>query len=199
MFPHEASIKKALPWDTALGLSKGVMGTSRLNSFKTLSSNRALGPDTLSQILCGVSDSFSNFWQLAFGSLGYLCKRTILANVPMNSDVADKNKSWKQWWNSSIKDSLAYLKFVLGNSYVEVPCGQHPEREEAQGLMCVCWTPGSGGTKINKPQDLPSSNSHSSRGDWRKSKHSSKIINWNLYKHSSSEEDGVIYLKALLE
>lgn len=41
-FPHEASRKKALPWNTALGLSKGVMGTSRLNSFKTLSS-RALG------------------------------------------------------------------------------------------------------------------------------------------------------------
>ena len=123
------------------------------------------------------SGSFSNFWQLAFGSSGYPRKRTSLANVPMNSDVTDKNKSWKQWWNSSIKDSLAYLKFLLGNSYVEVPCGQHPEREEAQDLMCVCWTPGSGGTKINKPQDLPSSNSHSSRGDWHKSKHSSKIIN----------------------
>ena len=88
------------------------------------------------------------------------------------------------------KDSLAYLKFLLGNSYVEVPCGQHPEQEEAQGLICICWIPGSGGTRINKPQDLPSSNSQSSRGDWHTQKISSKIINWNLYKHSSSKEEG---------
>ena len=101
LFPREASIKKALPWNTALGLSKGVMGTNRLNYFKTLSSNRALGPGTLSQILRGVSDSFSYFWQSAFGSSGYPCKRMNLANVPVNSDIADKNKSWKQWWNAA--------------------------------------------------------------------------------------------------
>lgn len=45
--------------------------------------------------------TFSYFWQSAFGSSGYPCQRMNLANVRMNSDIADKNKSWKQWWNSA--------------------------------------------------------------------------------------------------
>lgn len=117
--------EKALPQDTVWGLSKEILGTRRLNSFKTFSSNRALGPSAarcfFSWISCGVSDPFSYLWQWANRSLGVPLQR-----MRPGECTYELRHSWQIKWKRMMKlqqqrqgrCSLAYLKLLLSNRYV---------------------------------------------------------------------------------